>query len=734
MSHENLHRVSKEKPCPICNKPDWCLSSSDGSTAICQRIEKGSIKKVGDAGYLHIIDAEANRGEHDSQQSVAFVPKSMADKNFAVLQAEFIHQITDHQLDDLSQQLGVSVQSLKRLGAGWDTRAYTFGMMNSDGQITGIHRRFPNGDKGSIFGSKVGLFVPSDLRADGTLLVCEGLTDTASSLDLGFAAVGRQSCNGQSDLVLKFALGREGVVIVGDNDPAGQAGAEKLAASLISLCPQVNIIYPPSRFKDLRQWYNQGLTRETLLQVIESVKRGIHATSITNTKSSAELLSAELELKEKNDLFVADFSRHLDFPIDAMPKILQPFIEQGAEAIQCPADFLAIPLFTALGTVIGQTYVIEVKPGWTESTSLWTVVVGSPGTAKSPALNLTLKPLFRIQQKLVEEYELQKDIYEMDMKQHQKATKFWEKDKSDTGDPPKEPQKTILRHIVVSDATVEALVPIMKNNPKGLILVRDELAGWVNSMNQYKGGKGADVQFFLTIWSGGTVIVDRKSQQEHTSLTNTYLAVTGSCQPGVLIELLDKERQQDGFASRLLISYPDEMERKWVDSGIDESVMHPIDQLFIKLCKLEMRSDGEKESPNVIKFSPSGFKAFKDFMNIHFEQKNRYHLHGPLLAHWAKMEGYTARMALIIHIIRRHSGEIITDEVDEISVHMAVQLSDYFMAHAARLYGLIDKSSGTSVCERVLKWAKKHNKSEITNRDIIGARIVKNTEESLLSG
>ena len=42
-------------PCPVCGKPDWCLVAEDGSAAICARIEEGSVKRCGDAGWLHIL-------------------------------------------------------------------------------------------------------------------------------------------------------------------------------------------------------------------------------------------------------------------------------------------------------------------------------------------------------------------------------------------------------------------------------------------------------------------------------------------------------------------------------------------------------------------------------------------------------------------------------------------------------------------------------------------------------
>ena len=592
-----------------------------------------------------------------------------------------------------------------------------------------------------IVGSQPGLIGYKTLPQSDTILFCEGWKDFLAARSQGYASL----TNTQGVKTWRNSWGQvfidKTVLIIFDRDKAGQSAERLIAGHISEYARQVKIARLPHQYKetggkDLHDYVRGDAGKIEDLEFVEfvpitdnSAKTGHGTTCRPVNQKSAELLSAETERKEKTKLFVADFSKYLDFPVDAMPEVLRPFIETASEAIQCPPDFIGVPLLTALGGVIGRTHMIEVKAGWRESTALWTVVVGETGTAKSPALKVALKPLYEVQEKAFEEYSLEMDIYTVDAKKYKKKYKFWVNDKEDTK-PPEDPKEPILQRIIVSDATVEALTPIMHDNPRGLILSRDELAGWINSMNQYKGGKGADIQFFLTVWSGGNVIVDRKNLSETINISDTYLAITGSCQPGVLMDLLDEERQQDGFASRLLISYPRGIQRQWTDSGIEESVKQPVAQLFIKLYKLEMLEYNDEYSPALVTFTPKGLEVFKEVMNVHFAQKNKYQLSGPILAHWAKMEGYIARMALIIHVIRKVENETDKEMVDETSVLMAAGLGDYFLAHAARLYGMIDESKSLSCCERTLRWARKHQKMEIAPRDLISARIVNNAEES----
>ena len=427
-----------------------------------------------------------------------------------------------------------------------------------------------------------------------------------------------------------------------------------------------------------------------------------------STDKSADLLSAEL-------------GGCIEFPIEAIPKVLQPLIIEGATAIQCPPDYIAIPLLTSMGAAIGRTRVLEVKPGWKESTALWTVIIGTSGTAKSPAFDLVTQPLGQIQQKWVEEYRLLLKAYKKNMR-HEIDLK---KSKAQQQE---EPEKPVLKRILVSDTTVEALATVMRDNPRGIILLRDELAGWVNSMNQYKSGKGSDYQFYLATWGGGPFQIDRKNLEEPVILPQTYLAVSGSVQQGVLSRLLTTERQEEGFAARILISYPLEMERKWVDEGVEESLLKPVTGLFFMLSELEFAKTERGLQPEVVQFSEDGHKAFKEVVSNHYQQQRRYGLKEPLAAHWAKMEGHTARMALIIHLIRYHTGETCSKNVDQESVYMAAALADYFKAHIAKYYGKLQQIQAIALYEQIIRWAKKKNKQEITTRDIYTARITPDAE------
>ncbi len=260
-------RVSRSHPCPICGKPDWCLVAGplhDPTAAICQRIE--SDKVCGQAGYLHHIRDDDN-WRHQRHHIHVETP-SPAAHVCTDLAKLAIDSARDADLGRLSDHLGVSVGSLKRLGAGWSKqhRAWTFPMSTPDGLITGIRLRAASGRKWSVRGGREALFIPGPLSAEPPLLITEGPTDAAAALDLGFAAIGRPSCNGGTKHIVELIRAKAitNVVIIADHDKPGQDGANRLANAMVAYVATVKIVQPPAGINDLRAWYRSGATKQTL--------------------------------------------------------------------------------------------------------------------------------------------------------------------------------------------------------------------------------------------------------------------------------------------------------------------------------------------------------------------------------------------------------------------------------------------------------------------------------------
>src|SRR5262249_47024475 len=59
------------------------------------------------------------------------------------------------------------------------------------------------------------------------------------------------------------------------------------------------------------------------------------------------------------------------FPTDVLPEPLALYVREGARAMGCPEDYLAVPMLALAGAAIGGSRVLEVKPGWQEAPCLY---------------------------------------------------------------------------------------------------------------------------------------------------------------------------------------------------------------------------------------------------------------------------------------------------------------------------------------------------------------------------
>src|SRR5262249_12000466 len=148
-------------------------------------------------------------------------------------------------------------------------------------------------------------------------------------------------------------------------------------------------------------------------------------------------------------------------------------------------------------------------------------IIGPPGSVKSPVIKLLRKPFDRVQEHYRQEW--------------RREVKKWEGLEKDQRGP-----RPVMRRCIASDTTTESLCLLLNENPRGLLMIKDELSGLVAGLNQSKaGGKGHDRQIYLGLWAGEPVMVDRKSDRtgEPLYVHDPFVAIVGGIQPAVLDRL-----------------------------------------------------------------------------------------------------------------------------------------------------------------------------------------------------
>ena len=267
-------RVTRLSPCPICGKTDWCLITAARSAVICPRVEEGSTRLIDGSGYLHMLRYTSYTADDWIPEKERALPEH--NEVLAIRARQWLNEITNKEVTELSESLGVSDESVNLMNVGWNKgmNAWTFPMFRVGSEankrrLLGIKIRTKQGKKFCVKGSKQGLFIPNNFPKSGVVYVCEGESDTASLLTCGLRAVGRPTATGGVKLLGEL-LKNHHVVVCMDRDGVGRKGANSLADYLRCHSEDVRMLEPPDKYKDMRDWLNgegQEQVYSTAIQV-----------------------------------------------------------------------------------------------------------------------------------------------------------------------------------------------------------------------------------------------------------------------------------------------------------------------------------------------------------------------------------------------------------------------------------------------------------------------------------
>lgn len=260
------------------------------------------------------------------------------------------------------------------------------------------------------------------------------------------------------------------------------------------------------------------------------------------------------------------------------------------------------------------------------------------------------------------------------------------------GDPPppmpfdaEVPDEPIRPRIVVADTTTERLGALAASLPRGLINIRDELAGWLNGFGRYGGG-GADRAFALEMFGGRFHVIDRVKNPKPIRIKHLSIGVLGGIQPERLAEAL--EGADDGLAARFLWAWPDvipvfSLGRSMPPSGKAK-------EAFRRLVALPMGSDerGNPE-PVLVRLDREAETILEAFARRMIERER--HATGIFAGTIGKARGHALRLACVLTFLRWAASGGETAPPDSITgevVGDACRLVEwYFLPMAERVLG-----------------------------------------------
>ena len=421
------------------------------------------------------------------------------------------------------------------------------------------------------------------------------------------------------------------------------------------------------------------------------------------------------------------------FDIAFMPKALGPWIDDIANRLQCPPDYVAVAAITSLGSVIGRRAGIkpQLKTDWVEVPNLWGCFVGRPGMLKSPAMGEALKPLHRLEAEAAKDYEIEVEAFQAGMSAYQirKQVKMLikedlKKKKDITSeinlglDEPKEPIPVRYR---TNDSTYELLGELLINNPTGVLVERDELISLLTCLD--RDDQAVARGFYLSGWSGTQPYTYDRIGRGHRPVDAVCMSVLGNTQPARISEYVRRANAGgtggDGLIQRFgLFVWPD-ASPSWrdVDEYPNSRAREVAWVVYERASKLDAISMGAHKGAYdripCFRFAGDALVEFQDWRSDLEQRLRSGNLSPALEGHIAKHRTLVPALALINHIADSGSGDVSRE-----ALIRALAFAGYLEGHARRLYASGSESEIGAANAILARIKREDLKDGFTARDV----------------
>ncbi|MFM1843449.1 MAG: hypothetical protein RLZZ490_2192 [Cyanobacteriota bacterium] len=400
---------------------------------------------------------------------------------------------------------------------------------------------------------------------------------------------------------------------------------------------------------ELQLAHDSGLGQrqiKSLWRQIEQEQEFQHDCAVSLQDPLTKLLKTRVERLDPHRLF--------------NPSLAQNIID-CANAMPGPAEGIVVTMLAAAAGCVGTHAEVVVKrsAGYTQPCLLRTLLVADSGQLKSPLQKVALAPLQRLEQESLEKHRQKMQAHKAEVAQLKKGEEM-----------PDAPKR---QRLLLVDATPEKVVKIHAESKQGFLMYRDEWGGYIKSFNKYRNGVGDDRELDLSEFNGSALIRDRVGD-ESIFIAKSAISRTGGVQPEVLTELANKGQDADGFFARWLVSnppYPSPYKTILDDDGNQTEELQT--QLYTMYRSLRALPERQYELERSAK---QHFQTWQHHLvDLSLAEKQRH-----LKALYPKLEAYTARLALVLHLINAASeGQPPAATISGETMLKAIYLAQYFL-------------------------------------------------------
>ena len=419
-----------------------------------------------------------------------------------------------------------------------------------------------------------------------------------------------------------------------------------------------------------------------------------------------------------------------DFPFYALPKTFGEFVYALSESTQTDPGLAGSAVLAALSAALGGYVKVQVRPGYSEPTNIWTLGVAPSGDRKSSVVKAALDPLYEAEQELHEEMA---PVLSEQAVQRDVAERAAEKAKRDAGNAANPDQRNKLTseastlagqaagmkvqaapRIIGDDVTIEALVSHLAEQGGRFAVISAEGGLFTGLSGRYS--PNTDITPMLKGHAGDRIRVDRKGRPSEF-VDDPALTVGIMIQPGILAEATSNKTFVDsGLMARFLYSWPkSKVGRRNVDPApVSQDLTKRYRDALYSLARAARKSGMTR----TLTLSPEA-----DTARLAYATEVEHELApGGSLTHmdgWSsKVVGASVRMAGLFHAAVNTDSDIITGN----AMDSGVLLAKYFTKHATKVFdGLSESATEHALARRVLELIIRKEMYHFTNRDIVMA-------------
>ena len=716
---KSLVPVTKNNPCPHCGKPNWCYSVGDLS--VCKRNHEpapGWYKTNGadDDGtpYYAPIKEKWAKPPRPAKTTHYYYPDRSGNPLIRVVRK-----------DDGNGKKSIYQQH-------WHGKQWVNTLDNVKRENIPIYRykevkeAIANGE--SIF------IVEGEGKAD--LLWSLGLPATCNLAGSGkWRESDTQDLEGSS------------VILCPDRDVPGVKHCEAIAKDF----PNAQWLYcfpdsplwnhlPESRGADLKDWIDEGASKEDIIKGIGKKKRlnpqktekstnvvshpkfnpkpletdklgeaisNLISQNLTGSKLEIKLASIAREFnltqQQVNSIYqksIEESDRSLDYD-DALSELESIYIadtgslnlakilpEKLAAAIGHHARLTGLrpeayltALLSGLSSTLHPDTALSLYPqtNWKVPPNLYSAIVALSGEGKSIIGRAMISdPLKALIEGDDIDYESKLSQYKASLANYESLKKSKNSEALTDSYPDGPPSKPTRRIRYFSGGTGEGIARYAAGNPdKGMLLFKDEIAGLFKSANQYRGGRGSDSEDILEYYDGTPPITLRADPDKTVVCRKILLSIYGTVQPGVLEKLLGDKEDSSGQWSRFLFC-------QLPPSNLDLDIDAAYPDLTPMLTDLYRQFDRLPVAfYDLSRPAREKFLAAANRLKKESESEQRPAMRNVLI----KARGLIGRLALNLHLTNSLFNSITPSlEIGEKIIDAAIELTEFYVSQVRGMY------------------------------------------------